>query len=474
MKKILVLLSLMCLYTITDAATAAQARAARLKKGMNLAVWLESSYWFFNTTTFPDVTRYTEADIKNLHDLCFETVRLPVFFEPFAGTTAPYTFNTASQNVANGLAYVDSVIAWTATYNMTLVIDNHLADDDNTYGLQTNYQITDANYTAQAALMCAVWRQVIQRYGYADPNRVLFELRNEPNSVSDANLHTVYQTLIDTVRKYDNTHTLIVGNTGYYDPVLLANSTPYSDTNLIYTFHIYDGNQYPGFCFQGQAGIVATDSLAGTHVSFNRNGAQAADITTEVQNVHNWAVTNNVPVWLGEFGCTTLPEVYHDDTSRCNYFANFGAILDNTTTPWCYWDGYGPNEYVTSYDGGTTLTYLFSVFDRSNTLNAAHINPCFASALHVAGQCAAVSGINESAANAGVLLYPNPATGNVYINAPQSALITIYNTQGQIMKLLTGTGENTPLNVSAYAAGIYLVKVQLADGNTVTRRLVKQ
>lgn len=412
--------------------------------------------------------------IKNLHDLCFQTVRLPVFFEPFAGTTAPYHFDMANQNVVRGLAYVDSVIAWTSHYNMTLIIDNHLADDNNTNNLQTNYQITDANYAAQAQLMCAVWRQVIARYSYADPDRVYFELRNEPNSVSDANLHTVYQTMIDTVRKYDNTHTLVVGNTGYYDPVLLAGSTPYSDTNLIYTFHIYDGDQYYGFCFQGQGGLAATDTFAGTHLSFNRHGAQAADITTEVQNVHSWAAAHQVPVWLSEFGCTTLSEVYHDDTSRCNYFEDFGAVIDSTATPWCYWDGYGPDEYVTSYDGGTTLTYLFSVFDRSNVLTTAHINPCFASALHVAGQCSVVQGVQTLQPDANVTVYPNPVSGELFIDASQNTEITIYNTTGQLMTSLTANGQMQSVNTSSYATGIYLVALRSTDGSYITRRFVKE
>ena len=473
MKKFTLFFLMMSAIYITHAATAAQTRASRLHKGMNLSVWLESSYWFFSTTTFPDVTRYTEADIRNLHNLCFQTVRLPVFFEPFAGYTAPYNFNTGNQNVVRGLDYVDSVITWTGRYGMNLVIDNHLADDDNSNGLQSHYQITDANYSTQADLMCAVWRQVIRRYGYADPNRVFFELRNEPNTVSDANLHTVYQRLIDTVRRYDHTHTLIVGNTGYYDAVLLSGSTPYTDTNLIYTFHIYDGNSYPGFCFQGVGGRTATDTLAGIHTSFSRHGAQAADITSEVQAVNTWANTHHVPVWLGEFGCTSLSEVYHDDTSRCNYIANFGAVLDATNVPWCYWDGYGPDEYLTSYDGGITLTYLFSIFDRSNVLTAAHLNPCFKSALHLGSLCNVSTGEAEISDDSHVALYPNPVIDLLSIRTAGRADISIYSMSGTLIDVRHTDGL-VSVSTSAYPAGVYLVRVE-SEGNTaIIRRFVKE
>jgi endoglucanase len=457
-----------------SAATTAQARAATLGKGMNLSIWLESSYYFFNTTTYPDVTRFTQADILALHEMCFSTVRLPVFFEPYAGTTAPYTFDMTNQNVARGLAYVDSVIAWTGTYGMNVVIDNHLADDNNTDNLQTDYQITDNNYTTQAALIAAVWRQAVQRYRYADPARVFFELRNEPNDVSDANLRILYQTVIDTVRAYDQSHTLIVGCTGYYDPIALSQSAPYADTNLVYTFHIYDGDSYPGFCFQGQGGLPATDTAAGTHVSFALGGAQATDIASEVQAVQGWSVTNHVPVWLGEFGCTTLPEIYHDDTSRCNYIKTMSGALAAASTPFAYWDGYGPEGLYISYDGGTTLTYTFSMFDATNTLSAQHLDACFASDLGLGGTCTpTATGISDLAGQT-VALYPNPAAHSIFIDAPAAADVEIYNIVGGLIGRTTYGNETLEINTSSFAAGVYFAKLNFADGTYVIKKFVRE
>jgi endoglucanase len=454
-------------------ATAAQARAARLGKGMNLAVWLESSYWFFHTTTFPDVTRFTESDIKALHDLCFNTVRLPVFFEPFAGMTAPYTFDMTNQNVVRGLAYVDSVITWTGRYNMDLIIDNHLADDDNNDNLQTTYQITDANYVSRAAMIAGIWRQAAQRYGYADPDRVFFELRNEPNSVSDANLRVVYQTVIDTVRKYDHTHTLVVGNTGYYDPIALSTSTPYSDTNLLYTFHIYDGNTYPGFCFQGIAGVPATDSLTKTHISFALTGPQAADIRSEVTAVQNWSAAHGVPVWLGEFGCSTLPEVYGDDTSRCNYIKNMSGALAASSTPWAYWGGHVPEGRFTSYDGGTTISYTFSIFDDNNSIGRADIVPCFASDLNLGGSCT-YAGLQDVTKDHQISVYPNPANNRVFIKTTEPATIEVYNVVGEFMQVVKGSNEIVEINISSFASGIYFAKMQWGDGTSAIRKFIKE
>jgi len=473
MKKSLLLIFVVVLSAHTFATNAATERASRLGRGMNFSIWLESSYWFYNTTTFPDVTRFTEADVKAMHDLCFNTIRLPVFFEPFASMTAPYTFDMGNSNVVRGLAYVDSMITWTGRYNMNLVIDNHLQDDHNSYNMQTNYQITDNNYTAQAALIAGVWRQAAQRYHYADPDRVFFELRNEPNSVNDANLHTLYQTVIDTLRKYDQTHTIIVGCTGYYDPIALSNSTPYSDTNVVYTFHIYDGNNYPGFCFQGQGGVPATDSIAKTHVSFALHGAQAADITSEVQAVHSWSATHSLPVWLGEFGCTTLAQVYGDDTSSCNYVQNMAtALTNNGNIPWAYWGGFVPEGLYTSYDNGTTLTYTFSMFDAANTPDAADLDACYASALGLGTHCQA-SGI-ASVAGPEIALYPNPAGSNIHVLTTGAESITLYTITGESLGWTAADASGTTtIDMHTCSTGVYMLRVQYRDGSAVVRKFVK-
>lgn len=434
----------------------ASARAASLGKGMNLSVWLENEYWFGSTTTFPEPGRFSESDIINLKNLCFESVRLPVIFEGFAAPTTPYAFNLSNLNVVNGLSYVDSVIKWCSDHNMMLVIDNHIADDNgSTY--QTNYQITNSNFTTQAALIASVWRQVIARFGYTDPEKVVFELRNEPNVVSEANLKTVYQIVIDTIRKYDQRHTLVVGCSGYYDPLSLAASTPYPDTNLIYTTHIYDGDGYYGFCEQGIGGVPATDSIAGTHISFPVSG-QIAEIDTEMQRVWRWSRANHVPVWLSEFGCTTLSEVYRDDTSRCNYIHAMADQVHSTGMPWSYWDGYGPTDYYSGFGSSTPLYYGFSIFDNSGVLSAAHLNPCFASSLGIGGACnTAISQTEDSSIFS---IFPNPSRGLITLKTTFSGSVDIADISGRSLLEMNFEKGEMVLNLSDLSAGVYFLRLQ--------------
>ena len=455
----------------------AAARAAALGKGMNLSVWLENEYWFNSTTTYPDTSRFHESDIANLKSLCFTSVRLPVLFEGFASPTAPYAFTLSNTNVVSGLNYVDSVIKWCAGNNMVLVIDNHIADDNGTID-QTDYQITDANYTTQAALIAAVWKQVITRYEYANPDQVIFELRNEPNLVSDANLRVLYQTVIDTVRQYDQKHTLVVGNSGYYDPIELSQSTPYSDTNIIYTTHIYDGDGFYGFCEQGSSGEPSVDSSNGTATIAFPVAGQVAEINTEMNDVSTWSSTNHVPVWLSEFGCTTLPDVYHDDTSRCNYINTMAAAINTTGMPWACWDGYGPTDYVSGFGNPTPLYYGFSIFDRSNILTAQHLNSCFASALQVGGTCSIVNNIVEPIDNTwSITLYPNPANNNIAIEVDGttgSVEFGVYDISGRYLYTNRQSANGTIIQrveVSSFASGVYILEVK-ANGQIERKKFV--
>jgi hypothetical protein len=57
-------------------------------------------------------------------------------------------------------------------------------------------------------------------------------------------------------------------------------------------------------------------------------------------------------------------------------------------------------------------------------------------------------------------IYPNPATDNLIIEAPQNAIIEIANIQGQLIKTFTTKSAKTNINVSALPSGVYVVQVK--------------
>ena len=221
--------------------------------------------------------------------------------------------------------------------------------------------------------------------------------------------------------------------------------------------------------------MASTDSNTVTPIPFPKPG-EVAEINTEMNDVQNWANANHVPVWLSEFGCTTLPDVYHDDTSRCNYINAMAAAINRTGMPWAYWDGYGPDDYVSGFGNPTPLYYGFSIFDRSNILTAQHLVACFASALQVGGVCnVQPNGIeNISAGSWQVNVYPNPASSNITVEitgATAVAAINIFDISGRSLYTNQQTINSQltqQINVSCFASGVYILQVK--ENEQVTQK----
>ena len=284
--------------------------ANSLQNGINLSNWLEA-YWMMPFNAYPETNRYERADLQFFANAGIKSVRLPVIFERISQTTPPYTVNFSHP----AIKLVDSAITWANTFNFKLIIDNH-----------HGYELTNSNYQTERPRLCAIWRQLAQRYNNLDPNRFLFELSNEPtNSISNANLRTVLTAIIDTVRLYAPNHALIVGGNGWNSANGLISSEPYYDANIIYTFHNYDP-----FSFTHQ-GFSWTGLPAG--VTFPQ-GNQVQEIQDVFQAVKDWSDTYDVPVFLGEFGAST----HADANSRCNWMTAISQAYNQQGFSYMYWD----------------------------------------------------------------------------------------------------------------------------------------
>lgn len=73
-------------------------------------------------------------------------------------------------------------------------------------------------------------------------------------------------------------------------------------------------------------------------------------------------------------------------------------------------------------------------------------------------------------------LHPNPTNGKLNVKLTSigtDASIIVMSIQGQILRMETITQEETMLDLSALAKGVYLIKVQ-SEGNTIVKRVVVQ
>lgn len=75
-----------------------------------------------------------------------------------------------------------------------------------------------------------------------------------------------------------------------------------------------------------------------------------------------------------------------------------------------------------------------------------------------------------------IKLYPNPTSNYITISAQQEKieLIKIYNIVGNIQDVIKGNNENTTIDLSDYKSGIYIVSIELYNGQKNTYKILKR
>ncbi len=138
----------------------------KLKKGVNLGGWLsQCDHSIERYQTF-----ITEEDIRNIADMHFDHVRLPVDYnviEAEDGTDIPDNY-----------VYIDNAVAWCRKYGLSVILDVHRTwgysfDDAGKDGLNTLFDSPDAQDR-----FIKLWGKLSARYAqYSD--FVAMELLNE-------------------------------------------------------------------------------------------------------------------------------------------------------------------------------------------------------------------------------------------------------------------------------------------------------
>lgn len=108
-------------------------------------------------------------------------------------------------------------------------------------------------------------------------------------------------------------------------------------------------------------------------------------------------------------------------------------------------------EYT--YTGGPTTIYLFSL---SSGVNLYYL------------KAALNTGIKQSQTPA-LRVFPNPASGKIFINVNEPNEIGIYNLTGSLMKQQIITSSQNAINISDLHSGIYFVKMMK---NNLTQKLI--
>ena len=330
-------------------------RLGHLRHGINASEWFAQVYDPKGYTKEHFQSWTTAQDIALIRAMGFDHVRLSVNPQPM------FRRGHADDIPADYLAYLDSAVQMILDQGLAVVIDLH-PDGDFKAKLAS-----DDDFIEQLA---DFWRALARHYSRLDPDRVFFEILNEPEMRDRFRWAGVQSKLAAAIREGAPQHTIIATGARWSAEDELIFLEPLRDLNVIYTFHFYEpyvfthqgatwatnfwheisGLSYPSTPESAQkAASRVPDDI--NRLYLLRYGAEhwdAARIELEIGAVAAWAKRQGVPVICNEFG---VYRANADPRDRAQWISDVRTILERHGIGWTMWDYSGGFGVVTKSNG---------------------------------------------------------------------------------------------------------------------------
>lgn len=217
----------------------------------------------------------------------------------------------------NWLKKLDWVIDQSLKRKLTVIIDDN------------NTKECEADATTCTAKVSAAWSQIAQHYKNY-PNKVLFELLNEPTtSFTPDEWNKDLRVILETIRQTNPDRNVIIGPARANGLDALNMMSLPDDPHIIVTIHYYSP-----FKFTHQGAKFLPDAHRPAL------GARWAGRFSDVQSVHQdfdyismWGRLNHRPIYIGEFG--TLETAPMSD--RAAWTATVARQAESHGFSWSYW-----------------------------------------------------------------------------------------------------------------------------------------
>jgi hypothetical protein len=316
-------------------------RAQHLKRGINVSHWFSQNAQDYSaghtdTETTPD-------DIAVIAKLGFDNVRLSIDATPLE----QYPHGADGLN-ADFVKRLDRALDSILEHGMAVQVDLH-PEEPYKQGMRSDNASVDR--------LVQLWSKLAAHYAYRDPDRVFFEIMNEPEENDPYRWAGIQARVAAAIREAAPHHTLIATGPNYSDIVDLLTQHPLPDGNVIYNFHFYDPHE---FTHQGASwgasywiyehGIPyppTESSMAG----LVRQVPDPADryklenywldhwdahrIRLLIDEAADWGNANHVPLICNEFG------VYREvvaPASRLAWLRDVRTSLEADSIGWAMWD----------------------------------------------------------------------------------------------------------------------------------------
>jgi aryl-phospho-beta-D-glucosidase BglC (GH1 family) len=318
------------------------ARAAHLKRGINASIWFAQHAGDYSAQHTD--TEITKDDIALMAQLGFDNVRLSIDAAPLGQSMMGYGRGPNADFLTRLDAAVDTILA----NGMAVQIDLH-PEEDYKLKLKTDNQSVDR--------LVMLWRRLAAHYANRDPERVFFEIMNEPEVNDPYRWAGIQARVAAAIREAAPQHTIIATGANYSDIADLLTQHPLLDGNVIYNFHFYDPHE---FTHQGATWAVPWWSL--THnVPYPATESTLQEVLKQIPDPANrfvmenywldhwdahrirllideaaaWGKLNDVPLICNEFG---VYRPHSDPASRNAWIHDVRTALEADGIGWAMWD----------------------------------------------------------------------------------------------------------------------------------------
>ncbi|HKK77540.1 MAG TPA: cellulase family glycosylhydrolase [Saprospiraceae bacterium] len=313
----------------------AKAQELPFQKGVNLTNWLQAG-----SAREINYRRYSKTDFEQIKSLGCDVIRLPINLHYMTNGAPDYQLDPIF------LEILDQAVSWAEELDLHLILDNHTFDPA---------ENTDPDV---GIILEKVWTQMAQHYKDQYEN-LYYEILNEPHGISHELWNNIQQSIVQTIRQIDISHTIIIGGADWNSYLALEEMPIYQDNNLIYTFHFYDpflfthqGATWVGpsmenlrnvpFPYTTSAMPGLPSDLRGTWVNDAYNGYSSEGNAERVKELIDIAIRfrdeRQVPIFCGEFG------VYQNNSQpedRVRWYALVSDYLTEKNIAWTMWDYHG-------------------------------------------------------------------------------------------------------------------------------------
>jgi endoglucanase len=348
---VFLLLSAVSLAQSAPTSSVPATRLAHIRHGINLSEWFAQVYDPKGYTKEHFQTWTTATDIALIKSAGFDHVRLSVNPQPMMDAARH------RDGSAEYFGYLDAAVKMILDAGLAVEIDMHPDSDFKTrLAKEDDFVERFADF----------WTTVAQHYASWDPDRVFFEILNEPEMRDAYRWYGVEAKLAAAIRRGAPSNTIIATGANWDNDDDLLFLEPLPDPNVIYVFHFYEPHI---FTHQGATwGAYYWHWLKGLHYpSSPENAAQvamlvpeardrmqvirygqdhwdASRIEAEINQAADWAKQRGVSLICNEFG---VFRYFSDPQDRATWIKDVRTSLERHNIGWAMWDYSGSFGVVT-------------------------------------------------------------------------------------------------------------------------------